>query len=285
LPPTAFCLVLFAAIGHSSWNFLAKRAAHCKHLPWFSSLGSSVLLLPVSFWILNETHWAISPRGIACLVATGILHLFYTECLLRGYRVGDLSVVYPLARGTGPLLTFVGAILALGERPSRVAVLGVLLVSCGIFVLSMPVSSASGRRERRGVVWGLLTGLIIAGYTLTDAYSVKVLALSPILVDFAGNLFRAFALAPRAWLQRGVVTELRQYWRESLGVTVLTPLAYIFVLFAMKLAPVSRIAPVREMSMIFGAFLGTMLLREGHVVRRALAATLIALGVVALTLG
>jgi drug/metabolite transporter (DMT)-like permease len=284
VPPTAFFLVLFAAIGHSIWNLLAKRAAHCTNLPWFSSLGASVFLLPVSLWILNQSHWTLSTRDAAFLLATGVLHLLYTESLLHGYRVGDLSVVYPLARGTGPLLTFLAAMLAFGERPSKIAALGALLVSCGIFFLSS-VPSLTRHSTRAGILWGLLTGLTIASYTLTDAYSVKVLVLSPILVDCASNLFRAVALLPTACLRRGVITELRQYWPEAIGISILTPMAYLFVLFAMKLAPVSRVAPVREMSVILGAFLGTMLLREGHALRRTIAAGLIALGVVALTLG
>ena len=221
---------------------------------------------------------------VAFLLATGILHLLYTESLLHGYRVGDLSTVYPLARGSGPLLSFLGAILALGERPSKLAVLGALLVSCGILFLSR-VPSLTSRNARAGILWGLLTGLIIASYTLTDAYSVKVLLLSPVLVDCASNLFRAIALLPRTRSQPGVLPELRQYWRESLGISILTPMAYLLVLFAMKLAPVSRIAPVREMSVIIGAFLGTMLLREGHAVRRTFAAALIGLGVMAIILG
>lgn len=284
MPPTAFFLVLMAALGHSTWNLLAKRAAHCRHLPWFSSLGASVLLLPVAVWILNQSHWAISRRGIACLLATGIIHLLYTESLLQGYRVGDLSLVYPLARGSGPLLAFLGAMLALGERPSNTAVLGALLVSCGILVLAR-ARSLTNASARAGIVWGCLTGLTIATYTLTDAYSVKVLLLSPILVDCASNSFRAVALLPGTCMRGGLLAELRQYWRESLGIAILTPMAYLFVLFAMKLAPVSRIAPVREMSVILGAILGTLFLREGHAVRRAFAAALIALGVVALTLG
>lgn len=136
MPLSAFFMVLAAAIGHSTWNLLAKRAAHCRHLPWFPSLGASVFLLPVALWILDQSDWALSRRGVACLFASGILHLLYTESLLNGYRVGDLSLVYPLARGTGPLLTFLGAMIALGEWPSKIAALGALLVSCGIFFLS-----------------------------------------------------------------------------------------------------------------------------------------------------
>ena len=286
MPLTAFVLVLFAAIAHSTWNLLAKRAAHSTHLNWFSSLGETVLFLPLAIWILERSQWRLSLRAAAFLVATGILHVFYFECLQRGYRVGDLSIVYPLARGTGPLLSFCGAILALNEHPSRLATVGALLVSFGILFLSGATTALRDRTAHAALFWGTLTGLIIASYTVTDGYSVKVLALSPVLVDYAGSLFRSVALSPKAWRERtGIREEYRLYWRESLGISILTPIGYILVLFAMRLAPVSRVAPVREMSMIIGAYLGTTLLREGHGVCRMIGTALIAAGVAALTFG
>ena len=135
-------------------------------------------------------------------------------------------------------------------------------------------------------MWGALTGCMIAAYTLVDGYSVKTLLLSSVLVDYAENLFRTVAFSGRACRDRiGIVNEYRKYWRESLAISVLTPIGYILVLFAMKRAPISRVAPVREMSMIIGAYLGTKFLKEGYGVRRFVGATLIAGGVAALTAG
>jgi uncharacterized membrane protein len=283
---TPFLLVLFAAFAHSTWNLLAKRAAHSTHLIWFSSLGETVLFLPLAIWILKQYQWRLGLRAAAFLIATGILHVFYFECLQRAYRVGDLSIVYPLARGTAPLLSFGGAILALHEHPSWMATVGALLVALGILFLSGASTTLRNRTARSALLWGTLTGVIIASYTITDAYSVKVLALSPVLVDYAGNLFRTVALTPRAWCGRTVIPEeYRHYWKESLGISILTPIGYIFVLIAMRLAPVSRVAPVREMSMIIGAYLGTKLLREGYGVRRMIGTALIAAGVAAITSG
>ena len=276
MPPTAFVLVLLAAVAHSTWNLLAKRAAHSTHLIWFASLGETVLFLPLAIWVLEQSQWRLSLRAAAFLLATGILHVFYFQCLQRGYRVGDLSVVYPLARGTGPLLSFCGAILALHEHPSRLATVGALLVSFGILLLSGAITALRDTTARAALFWGTLTGFIIASYTITDGYSVKVLALSPVLVDYAGNLFRTVAFSPRAWRERtGISEEYRKYWRESLGISILTPIGYILVLFAMRLAPVSHVAPAREMSMIIGAYLGTKLLREHHGVRRMIGTALI----------
>jgi drug/metabolite transporter (DMT)-like permease len=143
--------------------------------------------------------------GRAILVATGVLHVFYTASLQRAYHAGDLSVVYPLARGAAPLLSFFGAVLLLREHPSWLSILGALLVSFGILLLSNASTLVRGGTVGPGLLWGGLTGVIIAGYTLTDAYSVKVLSISPVLVEYSGNLFRTLVLAPKAWQDRARV--------------------------------------------------------------------------------
>jgi drug/metabolite transporter (DMT)-like permease len=251
VPLRAFLLVFIAALAHSTWNLLAKRASEKRHLIWFSSLGETILFLPLAIWILKQSRSRVSLMAAIFLLATGVLHVFYTYSLQRAYRVGDLSVVYPLARGAAPLLSFCGAILFLREHPSWLATLGALLVSFGILLLSNATTLVRSGTVPPGLVWGALTGLIIAGYTLTDAYSVKVLALSPVLVEYSGNLFRTLVLAPKAWRDRARVRqEYPSCWRESLGISVLTPVGYILVLFSMKFAPVTHIAPVREMSMM-----------------------------------
>jgi uncharacterized membrane protein len=286
LPLTAFLLVLVAAFAHSTWNLLAKRAAHCRHLIWFSSVGETVLFLPLAVWVLKQSESRLGAKAAVFLLATGILHVFYTSALLRGYRAGDLSVVYPVARGTGPLLSFFGAILVLGEHPSLLSAVGVLSVSSGILFLSGGTSAFQNKTGRAGLFWGALTGLVIATYTLTDGYSVKVLMLSPVLVDYAGNLFRTVVLSPSAWQERAALPmQYRRYWKEALGISILTPIGYILVLFAMRLAPVSHVAPVREMSMMIGAYWGTKLLNEGFAARRMVGSALIAAGVAALSLG
>lgn len=284
LPLAAFLLIVLAAFAHSIWNLLAKRASRNTHFIWFSSVSEVILLLPLAIWTPADSWPQLSWKAVILLFATGFLHLLYAESLLRGYRVGDLSVVYPLARGTGPLLSFFGAILVLGEHPSIVAGGGALLVTSGILVVS---GGASIHRDRwAGPCWGLATGFTIACYTLVDGYSVKTLLLSPILVEYAGNLFRTIVLSGGAWRARtSLSAEYRLFWREALGVAVLTPAGYVLVLFAMRMAPVSHVAPAREMSMMIGAYLGSRFLSEGYFARRLAGSLLIAAGVAALTLG
>ena len=149
-----------------------------------------------------------------------------------------------------------------------------------------PRLAADHRRIVAGLGWGAATGVAIAAYTLNDGYAVKVLLLSPILVDYAGNVFRAVVFAPLAWRDRArVARELPRYWKPALGVSVLGPLGYILVLQAMTIAPVGHVAPARELSMLIGTWFGARVLEEGASWRRLFAAVLIVAGVAALALG
>jgi uncharacterized membrane protein len=284
LPLQALLLIALAAMAHSAWNFLAKRQANSKHLIWFSSIGEAVLFFPVITQIGFPFRHATAM--VVCLFATGVLHLLYMECLLRGYRSGDLSIVYPLARGTAPLLAFTGAIIFLRERPSILAAAGALLVATGVVTVCGGIQALRRQEARTGLFWGVLTGFIIASYTLVDGYAIKALAASPFLVEYAGNLFRAIVLSAGVRKERAsIAAEYRKIWKEALGISVLTPIGYVLVLSAMRIAPVSHVAPAREMSMIIGAWLGAKLLNEGRLARRVAGSCLIAGGVAALAIG
>lgn len=275
-----------AAFAHAAWNFLAKRASHNKNLIWFSSVTEALLFAPVAIWVLTNTWSRLGLKAVAFLFATGVMHLLYSESLLRGYQSGDLTVVYPLARGTGPLLSFVGAVVLLHERPSMVGALGAVLVTLGILLSSGGLAAIRRGGKHAELFWGVATGCTIACYTLVDGYSVKVLLISPLLVEYAGNFFRTILLLGGAYRRRALLSgEYIQCWKEATGIAILTPVAYILVLYAMRLAPISHIAPVREMSMMVGMYLGARFLSEGQVVRRFIASALIVAGVAALALG
>lgn len=281
----ALLLIFVAAAAHASWNLLAKRKAGCKNLIWFSSIGESVLFFPI---VVSQTNFLFHDPTVAtaCLLATGVFHLLYTECLLRGYRSGDLSIVYPLARGTGPLLAFIGAVICLGERPSPASVLGALAIAAGLLVVCGGMKTLRQKGARTGIIWGAATGVVIAGYTVVDGYAVKALFLSPFLVEYAGNFFRTIVLSGGVDYKNGLVrTEWKQCWKEALGISVLTPVGYVLVLFAMRIAPVSHVAPAREISMMLGAWMGAKFLNEGNAARRVVGSCLIAAGVAALTIG
>ena len=280
----ALSLVLLAALTHASWNIYAKFAAESRHFVWLFSAGSVLIYGPVVIAVLIVERPVFEARHWLALAATSVLHLLYSLSLQTGYRHSDLSVVYPIARGTGPLLSFIGAGLLLGEAPTAQSVAGLLLIVGGILL----VAGLVGHHRRApgvGVFYGLLTGALIAAYTLNDGWAVKVLLISPFVIDFTGNLFRMVVLAPRAWRDRArVALEARIYRKPVIIVSVLGPLGYILVLFAMRLAPISHVAPARELSTLVGAWFGSRLLREDSGPWRIVGAALIVAGVISLAI-
>jgi drug/metabolite transporter (DMT)-like permease len=280
----ALSFVLLAAVTHATWNISAKFAADSRHFVWLFSAGSVLVYGPVVAAVVYVERPVFELRHWLALAATSVLHLGYSISLQRGYRVSDLSVVYPIARGTGPLLSFIGAAMLLGEVPTAQAIIGLVLIVAGILL----VAGLVGHHERApgiGVAYGLLTGMLIAAYTLNDGYAVKILLISPFVIDFTGNLFRMTVLAPRAWRDRSrVAMEARVYRKPVMVVSVLGPLGYILVLFAMRLAPISHVAPARELSTLVGAWFGSRMLRESSGPWRIAGAALIVAGVVSLVL-
>jgi drug/metabolite transporter (DMT)-like permease len=282
MPVLALIAVLLASATHATWNLFAKKAAGSRHFVWLYSIGSVVLYCPLIAWILVEERPHFGMIQCVALTATAVLHTGYSLALQAGYRASDLSLVYPIARGSGPLLSFVGATVLLGERPTWLAGLGLVLIVAGILLVA-GLTREPHRAPRAGIFFGLLTGLFIAGYTVNDGWAVKSLALSPFVIDFTGNLLRVLCLAPLALRDRALVTrEAREYWRPAVVVSVLGPLGYILVLFAMTVAPVSHIAPARELSTLVGAYFGSRLLQEKAVPARLAGATCILVGVISL---
>ena len=282
MPILAVVAVLLAAVTHSTWNLYAKKAAGSRHFVWLYSVGSIMLYLPIVGWILVEQPPHFIPLQGLALLGTAVLHTGYSIALQAGYRTSDLSLVYPIARGTGPLLSFVGAALLLGERPTWLAAVGLVLIVVGI-LLAAGLTREPHRAPKAGVFFGLLTGIFIAGYTVNDGWAVKSLALSPFIIDFTGNLIRVVLLAPLALRDRaGLLREAREYAGPAWVVSVLGPLGYILVLFAMRIAPVSHVAPARELSTLVGAYFGSRVLREQVGPARVAGALCIVVGVVSL---
>ena len=282
MPALALIAVLLAAVTHSTWNLYAKKAAGSRHFVWLYSVGSIVLYLPIIAWIVVYERPHLGTIEYLALTATAVLHTGYSLVLQAGYRTSDLSLVYPIARGSGPLLSFVGATILLGERPTVLAGLGLVLIVAGILLVA-GLTREPHRAPKAGIFFGLLTGLFIAGYTVNDGWSVKSLALSPFIIDFSGNLIRVVVLTPLALRDLpGVVREARVYAKPAAVVGVLGPLGYILVLFAMRIAPISHVAPARELSTLVGTYFGSRLLREKAVPARLAGAICIVVGVVSL---
>jgi drug/metabolite transporter (DMT)-like permease len=283
----ALALVLVAAVFHATWNLLAKRVgAGGAIFVWLFGLFSVFIYAPLALGVILLQGPHLGPAQLVFMFGSGVLHLGYFVVLQRGYAVGDLSLVYPLARGTGPLLATVGAVVLLGERPGVVAVSGILLITLGVLLLTREPGSFRGPGLGMGVIYGLLTGGFIAAYTLWDKQAVSALLIPPLLQSWATTLVTVALLTPLVVRHRKEALSLWQAHKpEVLGIAVLSPLSYILVLTALVFTPVSYVAPAREISILIGVLMGTQLLAEGHAASRLLAAGSMVVGVAALALG
>ncbi len=281
----AIALVLTSALVHASWNLLAKRAAGGVGFLWLVATVTVALYAPitVAFVVIAQPAFTVAHLGLA--VGSAFIHVGYFGFLQRGYGVGDLSVVYPMARGSGPALATVLAIVLLGERPGMVALAGGALVVLGVIVLSGGSDRFDATRKA-AIGYGLLTGLFIGGYTVWDGYAVGHAGASPLPFLAVAEAGRALLLTPAALRQRATVRATWMRHRtEVIGVALLSPFAYLLVLSALQFAPVSLVAPMREISILFATLLGARFLAERGTRRRSIAALAMVIGVALLALG
>ncbi len=277
MSPGVLALVLLAACAHAAWNFLAKGAQGGAAFVWLTTVASAVLYAPVLLGGID-----LDPAAIVLMVGSGVLHAVYFVLLQRGYATGDLSLVYPLARGTGPLLSTVAAIALLGERPSPLAIAGAAVIVGAVFSLAArPQGDA-----RAAIVFAVLTGVAIAGYTLWDKQAVDGHDLDPLTYYWGTNLANLLCITP--WIlwhrDRVALAWTTSRWRAA-AVGLLSPTAYVLVLYALVHAPVSYVAPARETSILLATGLGVTVLGEGDARRRAMAAGAILVGITLLALG
>jgi uncharacterized membrane protein len=284
----ALALVLVAAFVHASWNFLLKKSGGGTGLLTAASLLSLAVWAPVLVAAVWIQGYAFEPTHLLLMLGSGLTHTAYFLLLDRAYRSGgDLSIVYPLARATGPLLTIGVAILLLGERPGPLALAGALLIGASALLLTGNPFAWRKSQARHAVGFALLTGCMIAVYTVWDKASVAMWLIPPLVYDWGCNAFRVMVMLPLA--RRRDPGGMARAWQDHRGAVIaiaaLSPLSYILVLTAMVFTPVSLVAPAREVSILFAALMGAHFLREGDIARRAVAAAGMVLGISGLALG
>ena len=283
----ALLLVLTAAVLHATWNYFLKKSGGGVGLVALSTVLSSVILTPLAIYFIIAGHSLTWVEAGVCF-GSGVIHTIYFLLLDRAYRSGgDLSVVYPLARATGPLLTIVAATLWLGEKMTLIAFGGAVLIGISALLLAGNPASFKGSAARKSIGFAVAAGCMIAGYTVWDKIAVSVLLMPPLLFYAGSNLSRIPFLVPLA-LKRtpgGMTIAWRDQRSAALVIAVLSPLSFVLVLYAMTLAPVSYVAPAREVSILVAALLGAHALKEGDVARRMVAAVGMVLGISALVLG
>lgn len=279
-------LVAGAAIAHATWNITVKRTgASGPSFIWLGTVVGAIVFAPFGVAsLIAEGSDLVLWAGLAAV--SGLFQVVYFLVLQRGYRLGDVSVVYPLARGTGPLLAVVLAILILGERPSGLALLGAAVIIAGVVIIGLAGGVSRARDNRTGILYGLGVGVIIALYTLWDAAAVTVSALPPVGFYWGSVVVQVVLLAIPALRRRDETVRMtRQHPIAILLFGILGPLAYILILAAMQLAPVSIVAPAREVSVVLVGLAGWLLFREPHPVPRLIGAAVVLAGVALLALG
>ena len=302
----ALALVIAAALLHATWNFLLKKSGGGIGVLALSAVTATLLLTPFAVYLIVQ-GFTFTPAIFGMLVGSGLIHLAYFLLLDRAYRGnlprgntkrgntngdntnsgGDLSVVYPLARATGPLLTIIAATLFFGERMTLIAVCGALLVVASAILLAGNPAKLLSREAKSGAGFALLCGSMIACYTVWDKQAVAVFLIPPIIFDWGANVVRIFIMVPMAHQREpGAMTLAWQNHRKAvMAIGIMSPLSYILVLTAMVFTPVSYVAPARELSILFAALIGTQILKEGDTRRRTIAAIGMVLGISALALG
>jgi drug/metabolite transporter (DMT)-like permease len=280
---TAFTLVVAGALLHAYWNVQMKRARGGVGLIWLFTLVAVAFLAPAGVLQLVKQGWWSDARFLLAAAASAFVHVIYHNALQLGYRHGDFSTVYPVARGVAPLMTVVGAAILLAEPVPFSNWLGAGAIATGIILLSVKFG-AGASKDHKGVAWAVLTGISITTYTLIDAWAVVSLGADPLAYYFVSQVFRAVLITPAAL---AAFDSVRQAWRESrreVGIIgILSPTAFLMVLFAMQLAPVSQVAPLREISMLFGAFAGGLHFGERFGKARLVGIVAIAVGAVLVT--
>ena len=281
---SALGIVLVAAFLHAFWNYLAKKSRNKIAFIWWAILFSVILFFPMFLYYWPDV--TISSAGWVCIVATGVLHAFYFWFMSGAYERGDLSLVYPLSRGSGPLLVPILAVLLLNEQLSISGVLGITFIVVGIFSIHLRSFSIQSMFEpflaKRGgaSLWALCTGGTIAGYSLVDKIGVTIV--HPPVYIYLMFVITLLLLSPYVFVKERL--DLKKEWNinkiQILIVGFLDLFTYLMILFALQISKVSYVAAVREVGIVFSALIGIMLLQEKNASQKLFGAVLISMGVV-----
>lgn len=279
LDPMVAGLVLLAALMHASWNAVVKSDSDrlvSFGLVMFSGTVLGLIALPF-----------VAPPSLACwpyLVASIVIHNFYYYFLLSAYAHGDLSHVYPIARGLGPLLVAALSGRLIGEALSPVEGMGVVVVSLGITGIAF---SRGWPRllERRATLYALATGVTIAGYTIADGLGARASGSAIGYIAWLNILEGPWVIAVALWRRGGrMLPYLRQHWWRGAAGGVIATLGYGIAIWALSLGAMAHVAAVRETSVLFAALIGTILLKEAFGARRVLAAAMVVAGLLLMNL-
>ncbi len=287
MPLLALALVLGGAFVHAFWNLLVKQSANPAAFLYFSLIVSVTLFAP---FVMVTTPIEVVPALVPVLAVSGLAEVGYVVSLTTAYEHGDLSLVYPLARGSAPFFVTLWSTLILGERLPAFGYLGIGLIVAGIYMAALP-SLHDWLRPIRSLEhvssrWALISGVCISIYTLADREGVRLI--SPITYNLYVFAMMALGTTPFVLLTHRRLTarsELRVNWLGIAGTGFVNIANYLVVLWALTVAPASYVSAVRGTSIVIGAIYGWRLRGEQLGANRGIAVVLIALGIVSLAVG
>lgn len=276
-----FLAVLAAAALHAGWNALVKLKVEPLLAICLISIACGVVILPLAFFVTipSQASWPFILGSLA-------VHLVYYTALAEAYRLGDLGQVYPIARGSAPLMTATGALLLFGEHLSTGAWAGVTVLAFGILLLALRGGRAMARFNGRSVAFALLTALSIAAYTLIDGRGARISE------SVGGYIVWLFVLDGVMMLAFGIwwygaapmLTVGRQSWVLVTCGGAFATASYAIAIWAMTVAPIALVAAVRESSVLFAGLLAIVMLKEPIVPLRIVSALIVAAGLVLIRL-
>jgi drug/metabolite transporter (DMT)-like permease len=274
----AILLVLSSGFLHSVWNLYTKKSINKNVFLWFCYLIAVLIFLPWAVMQWDNTQ--LTRVGWWVILAAMCLHGLYSILLAATYSVGDLSQVYPIMRGTSPLLVPLLGVTLLHEALSAFGWIGVFLIVLGIALLSNIGFKRNQTTSLKAPLLALAVGLCIAGYIVVDKVALNYLP-AEVLIEATsfGNLL---ALTWAAFKSKGIEKEIRVNWKLMLLGGILSPGGYLLFLFALSLASLAQLAPMREIGTVFGTVMGIFILREKQGARRLLTSILITAGVIIL---
>lgn len=266
-----FALVLGGAAMHAAWNAVVKGSGDpliAIALVTTGSGSAAILLLPF-------IGWQVAPEAWIWIAGSALAHILYRLALVRGYEVGDMSLVYPIARGSAPLLTALIGITLLSEPVSRLAFAGILVIVAGVFGISMARRGLAMAKNTAAVGFALLTATLITTYTYLDGFGARVSGNASAYTVLLFIVDTPVMLVIALW-RRGtdsVIATFRRSWVFSFGGGFLSFLSYWIAIWAMTKVPIPLVAALRETSIAFGALIAVVFLGE-RVTPPRIAATL-----------
>lgn len=271
--------MLLSALMHAGWNLLAKRGHD--GLVAIALIKAPNLLMAVGILAYMGLPSAAAWPWIVTSTAVNLLYFYF---LINAYRVGDLSLAYPVSRGLAPLLVLLLSLVLANEVPSARAIVGVLLICLGIFALA--ARRGATRQHNLTLIWAAGVGLCIAIYTVTDGIGARVSG-NPIAYVAVLNILTGIVLISVASWKRGPALRqaLRTDWVNGVIGGAFMLAAYTIVVYALTRAPMAQVAALRESSVIFAAILGAIFLHEPFGRRRIAASVAVAAGIAVLALG